>query len=298
MAKNFGESENAILSHFPIGSIVNYQDQSFVITKAGKPKCKGGEPKTDIYLLLTNSNEQKEIKISYKKSNADFLENKIKAERAEQIWGKEWQNIIQSYTIQIKDKFLDKKLIFKTKFTHTSQGAITLGWKFELMNKLSGELSGKIKLTDEQRFDVYAGVSLPEEKRNAMVNDEVILNSGVANYILVGDEFLSAEEILGKIQTIEMYLELFPDIYFACKALNYLTLKNKKKKWDGNRSLSVQVSWKIENGKLTPTLVFDRPLEWNGDDVAEQLKQCLEQLKIGNTEDINNKNAEQSCIYE
>lgn len=29
-----------------------------------------------------------------------------------------------------------------------------LGWKFELLNKLSGEKSGALKLTEEQKYDI------------------------------------------------------------------------------------------------------------------------------------------------
>lgn len=298
MVKNFSKSENAVLSYFSIGDQVCFQERSFWVEKVGKPTCSHGEPKTDVYLLLKNENEQKEIKISYKKSNADFLENKIRADRAELLFGEKWQEIIQSATEQLKEKFLSKPLIFKEAFKRTEQGAITLGWKFELMNKVSGALSGKIQLSKEQCFDVYAGSNLPEDKRHASIEDEIIINSGVANYFLTGNYFDSANDVLGKIQPIEDYVEKYPEIYFACKALNYRTCLEREKKWDGNRSLSVQVSWEIKNGKLTPTLVFDRPLKWNGDDVAEQLKQCLEQLKIRNMADINNKNTERSCIYE
>lgn len=298
MAKIFSQSENTVLSYFSIGEQVSFQGRSFFVEKAGKPTCSQGEPKTDIYLLLRNENEQKEIKISYKKSNADFLENKIRADRAELLFGEKWQQIIQSATEQLKERFLSKPLIFKEAFKRTEQGAITLGWKFELMNKISGELSGKIQLSKEQCFDVYAGCNLPEDKRNASIKDEIIINSGVANYFLTGDYFNNANDVLENIQPIEDYVEKYPEIYFACKALNYRTYLEREKKWDGNRSLSVQVDWAVKNGKLIPTLIFDRPLQWNGDDVAERLKQCLEQLKIKNTEEINRKNAEQSCIYE
>lgn len=294
MVKKFSQAEKSVLCHFSIGKLVNFQGENFTVVKAGKPTTKGGEPKTDIYLLLENENGYKEIKISYKKSNADFLENKITSERAKQIWGADWQKIIQHCTKQIQDKFLGKSLIFKTRFAHTEQGSITLGWKFELMNKLSGELSDQMQLSYEQCFDVYAGTSLSESKRNATVNSEVILNSGVANYIVVGEQFLSADDVLSQMQTIDDYIKKFPNVYFACKALNYRTYKSK---WDGDRPLAVQVGWAVENSKLTPTLIFDRPFLWNGNAVAKQLEYCLAQLNINNTDDIYEHNAEQSCIH-
>ena len=55
--------------------------------------------------------------------------------------------------------------IYKEAFKKTEKGAITLGWKFELLNKPAGELSGKMSLTKQQIYDVYAGTNLSEEKR-------------------------------------------------------------------------------------------------------------------------------------
>ena len=64
--------------------------------------------------------------------------------------------------------------IYKEKFARTEKGAITLGWKFELMNKLSGEPSGQMKLDVSQVYDVYAGTNLPDRKRNAYVNGKIV----------------------------------------------------------------------------------------------------------------------------
>lgn len=291
----FGKAERIIKNYFSLGQKVSFLGQPFVIEKVGKPTCNKGEPKTDIYLLLRNEIQTKEIKISYKKDNADFLENKIKAERAEQIFGLDWQKIIEQSTQQIKSNFLARSLIFKETFSKTEKGAITLGWKFELMNKMSGELSGKILLDKSQLIDVYAGTHLPQDKKNATVNNEIIADSGIANYILVGQSYQTAQEVLDNILTISDYVEKHPDIYFACKALNYRTFKHK---FDGNRPLAVQINWQVIDNKLTPEFIFNRPLKWNGNDVAEQLKICLEKLNINTTDDINKQNAQLDYIYQ
>lgn len=295
MAK-FGEAERSIQHYFVIGEYVEFNSQNYIIKKSGKPTCKNGEPKTDIYILLDNKQSgEVEIKISYKKENADFLENKIKAERAEQLFGSEWRSLIEQSTLKIKDKFITKPLIYKDKYKRTEKGAITLGWKFELMNKLSGELSGEMLLSKAQYLDVYAGNNLPPDKRNAFVNGEKINDSGVANYILVGNQFSSAQDILTKIEHIEDYITYCPKIYFACKALNYRTFE---RKYDGNRPLAVQVKWIEQNGKLSPTLIFNQPLQLNGKEVKEQLLDRLEALKIQTTDDINESNAEMSCVHQ
>ncbi|EFH23653.1 hypothetical protein NEIPOLOT_00625, partial [Neisseria polysaccharea ATCC 43768] len=227
--------------------------------------------------------------------NADFVENKIKADRAEIIFGNNWAEIIQSSTTNIRRKFLDKNLIFKKSKGRTDNGSITLGWKFELVNKLNGELSDKVDLTTEQLLDIYVGNNLDEEKKNASVNGVIIPNSGVANYILIGDEFSSTEEILDKIVSLDEYVRNNPNIYFACKALNYRSFEDK---FDGDRPLAVQVKWEVVNGKLTHELIFDKPFQCNGNKVAKQLKQCLINLGVQNTDDLNDKNTQDCNIFQ
>lgn len=294
---SFGQAERDVQSYFEIGQVVRFNGQSWCVQNVGKPTCGNGEPKTDIYILLKSesSEEIREIKISYKKSNADFVENKIKADRAEIIFGNNWAEIIQSSTTNIRRRFLDKNLIFKNRKGRTVNGSITLGWKFELVNRLNGELSGQVNLTTEQLLDIYLGNNLDEEKKNASVNGVIIPNSGVANYILIGDEFSSTEEILDKIVSLDEYVRNNPNIYFACKALNYRSFEDK---FDGDRPLAVQVKWEVVNGKLTHELVFDKPFQCNGNKVAKQLKQCLINLGVQNTDDLNDKNTQDCNIFQ
>lgn len=294
---HFSKAERQIQKHFVAGNRIQFQNHTYEIRTVGKPTCPSGEPKTDIYILLVDcSNDTPyEIKISYKKSNADFLENKIKAERAEQLFGNDWRDIIQKSTMQIQHQFENKKLIFKSKFGRTEKGAITLGWKFELMNKLSGELSGQIILSHQQYQDVLSGNNLSIDKKNAFVNGKVIPNSGVANYILTGDDFNDVEDVLSKLESIDEYIQRCPNIYFACKALNYRTFKSK---YDGNRSLAVQVEWSVQDNKLVPNLVFDRPLTFNGLDSAKKLLTCLQELGVKNTDDIHENNCLMRYVYE
>lgn len=72
-------------------------------------------------------------------------------------------------------------------------------------------------------------------------------------------------------------------IYFACKALNYRFDRNK---WDGPRPLSVYVDWFVDNGKLDAHLAFDNPLEHNGNEVGEKLRNILNELKIKKFDDL------------
>ena len=146
-----------------------------------------------------------------------------------------------------------------------------------------GSYNGALKLTEEQKYDIFAGINLSENKKNSSVNGQIIKNSGVANYILnIDEENLTQDTCLKMLQPIEEYAK-FQTIYFACKALNYRFDRNK---WDGPRPLSVYVDWFVDNGKLDAHLAFDNPLEHNGNEVGEKLRNILNELKIKKFDDL------------
>lgn len=93
---DFGDAERRILAFMAEGTEFVFQEKNYKIILSGKPTCHKGEPKTDIYILAESSSDKVEIKISYKKENADFIENKMSADRAEQLFGEDWVNIIDS----------------------------------------------------------------------------------------------------------------------------------------------------------------------------------------------------------
>jgi len=132
----FGLEEKRIRSLLSVGQTFLFNTEVFRILYVGKPTCSKGEPKTDIYVFAKNQAEETiELKISFKKENADFLENKTNFERAEQLFGNQWSEIIMNSTTEIRDNFFARPLIYKQKYRRTEAGAITLGWKFELLNK-------------------------------------------------------------------------------------------------------------------------------------------------------------------
>ena len=284
---DFGDAERRILAFMSVGTEFVFEDKEYKVILSGKPTCQKGEPKTDIYILAESVTDKVEIKISYKKENADFIENKMGSERAEQLFGDVWPEVIEQSTTAIRDRFAERMLIYKNKAGRVEKGSITIGWKFELLNKSGGDLSGKMILTDDQVVDVYAGSNLSDDKRNATVNGKVIENSGIANYILMDERVASAQKVIDKMIPIKDYVMMHPEIYFACKALNYRTFA---KKWDGNRPLSVQVEWSEIDNKLVPRIVFDKPLMVGGNEVAERLINYMKKLNIENTDDINDDN--------
>ncbi|AMO32289.1 MULTISPECIES: hypothetical protein [Lysinibacillus] len=288
---NFSQNERYVLSLFSPNNEFVYGGVRYKVVESGKPTSSKGEPKTDIYVMSISLDNSKylEFKISFKQDNADFLENKMTAERAEQIFGPNWQNIIESFTSSIDQKFATRNYIFKNKEGRTSAGSITLGWRFELVNKSGGGLSGLANLTPEQVLEVYAGRKLAASKKNAIVNGRIIEDSGVANCMINCDvsSLQSIQDAIDSIISIEDFAQNNPNVYFVCKALNYRSFDDKI---EGNRPLSVFINWEVVDNKLVPNLVYSNPLLTKGNEVRDKLKESLNLLKISNTNDINEDN--------
>lgn len=288
MSKEFSLEEKRVLSLFKIGDTFLFEGQKYKIILTGKPTCNKGEPKTDIYVRADSSMYKREFKISFKKENADFLENKISKERAIQLFGINWSDIIKKSTMQLYEEFSKKPLIFKNKLAKTEEGSITLGWKFELLNVQSGNLSNIMKLNKKQVIDVYSGTNLTKDKRDAIVDGNTIANSGIANFILYEThKIASLQDAINSLISIEEFANNNSNIYFACKALNYRSLTNK---YDGDRPLSVYVDWSVKNHKLFSKLVFDTPLMQGGNFAYDRLNKAMDELSIKNTNDINKNN--------
>lgn len=116
---DFGNAERRILAFMSVGTEFVFQEKNYKVVLSGKPTCHKGEPKTDIYILAESSSDKVEIKISYKKENADFIENKMSAKRAEQLFGDNWADIIEQSTTAVKERFEERMLIYKSKFKRT-----------------------------------------------------------------------------------------------------------------------------------------------------------------------------------
>ena len=275
MTKYFSDSEKNIVAKFPINGVVTYEGKKYKIIKACKPFPPSGECKTDFYLLLQNVDNKaiKELKISIKQKNADFLENKISLKRAKQIFGSNASKIIQESLLQIKSEFEKENLVFFDKQGRTEAKTLKIGWKFELLNRKSGHKSAKMKLDRKQLIDIYAGTNLDTDKKNSYVDGDIVENSGVASHILIieTNSKLTSKELLEKLIPIKEFIKN-KEVYFACKAINYRVTKDK---WDENRPLSVFVEWQENRNEITASLIFDKPLSTKANIIGTKIQEIL-----------------------
>jgi len=279
MNKNFSNTERAIKALLETEDSFVYRSRTYKTKVVGKPSPASGECKTDIYVLAETADyAAKEFKISIKQSNADFIGNKLSLDRAIEIFGEEAPAIIVEHTNSIREYFEASTLVFFDKKNRTDAKSMTLGWKFEIMNKTSGNKSGKLNLTHQQKIEIYSGQNLQEGKRNSRVNGLPVEDSGVANFMLVVDSTIDQDldYYMNQLVPVEEYVD-DKELYFACKALNYRIAPNK---WDGNRPLCVYVNWQLYNGELSATLVYTNPLETKGNEPGNNLREILQELDI------------------
>lgn len=311
--------EQKILDVLNNDPVVTFGDQQFELLFADKPIVPygGGECKTDIYALYANLDDPKdcrEIKISAKKSNAEFFDNKLKMEKAEAIIGMNWYMLVED-AAQIVFAECPPPLIYLSKTGRVQAASMTLGWRLDLVNKPStrtfpmiddydGKLivvSGKdsthhfyltqdqvnpilkirpstreyileedVSYYIEEAFELKEG-ELTEEKKQEGI---CVLEAGIADYVLDGlDNPTSAQQIIDNLVTVEEYAANMGTIYAAFRAVNERLISGKHER---SRWLAVQVQWYInEYGELTGDLIFDRPLEYNSNDISAELNTIL-----------------------
>lgn len=186
---DFSDTERRLIDLLEVGVKFKFDGVEYTVSQPScKPTVVKGECKTDVYVQTSSANGDRVFKISVKQQNADFLENKISHERAVEIFGSHADEIIMQATESIKDNFLKTPIIYFVRKGRTDAKSITLGWKFEFVNKTGGNLSASMQLTTRQIVDVYSGTSLPDDKKNAIVNGEEVTDSGIADFILVVDQ--------------------------------------------------------------------------------------------------------------
>lgn len=267
-----------------------WKGKYFNVTASCKPRPQrgGGECKTDVYVLLNNTEEgtSDEIKISVKKDDAEFLANKLTASVAEDLLGSNWSNILIDSIRPIRNKFMPPtELVYLKTVKGDTDAYFTLGWKLEVTDKHRA-LSAKLNLSNNEIIKIiFKGENQPVEKKNALVFEGTAqANSGIAEYLLKGsqDKYPDAQSVIDDL----IYLDTYDagDIYLAFTANNYRITANKA---DGPRALVVAVRWTVENNRLSPEFIFNEPLIFQGErDMMPSIKLCLVELGIKSIADI------------
>lgn len=285
--KTYGKLEYAVIDLFSKGKTFNWNGVQYEVILSGKPKASigRGEPKTDAFIRLIskdNSESHFDLKISCKLANKEeFQENKIKAERAKQIWGIEWQKIIKTAALANKNALQKTKVFFPFGQPRTKETLFTNGWKVEIASK-QRELSYPLELSAKDIRDIiYKGLTLSERFKNSKIDGvkTPIPNSGIAEYMLVStpDQIKSVSDVLNNMVLIDDY-PIVPH-YIIFTANNLRVLKNKS---DGDRPLGVQVLWSADslNNKMTYSIDFSHPLDpnYSGKAISERTMSAINKL--------------------
>lgn len=245
----YARFERSISNAFKPGDKVTFNNEQMQVIFATKPLSRtNGEGKTDTFLLLKKADgSTEEVKISIKKSNADFVENKLQAQRARNVLGENWKQRLTPALKQLSESLKDLP-------QETPKGDLTLGYRLDVVNKPTGDRTVKMNLTHKEVVDFYSGETLHEDKRHSFVSDKYRKNSGTATHLLFGDSFANGQEILNKLETVDSYAKRHPDLYIAAKAVNL----RKGGKVESARPLGLYYVW--DNADTAAKLTYENPL--------------------------------------
>ncbi|MHA1380563.1 MAG: hypothetical protein ACTSRG_19525 [Candidatus Helarchaeota archaeon] len=262
MVREYKELEKHICKLFSPKKIFEFKNSKYEVILSGIPTTPFGigECKTDCYIKARNiSNyEPLELKISIKMEKdkeSHFLENKLKFERAKQIFG-ENITVIREYILKLKNEFEKKvpKIIDHKKIQKIKE--IPLGWRVDIYNKTERKLKVDIPITNEQLNEIYKGSKLENEKLHAKIDNKTVNNSGIAEYLIFGDKksLNTPEDVIKQMIKIDDYTKNIKTVSLAFNAVNLRLSKNKSNnsdigKWDQNRPLAVYIKWELTKKK-------------------------------------------------
>lgn len=274
----YAKAENHIVTLFAPGATFNYKGREFTSVVSDKPRVVigGGEGKTDIYVKAVDADgNEEEIKISYKKENADSYENWVSPARARATFGENWQSVVTEAIEKNKDKFLaapkyDRRL--RSNKSTSKGGAYTLGYAFDIRSNSRNLSVALDNLTHEQEKEIYSGATLPDGKKDCAVDGSVVKNSGVATHMLVSDSATTPQEAIDSLVTMDDYVSTHRgQLHMAFKAVNYYYYENKG---EASRPLAVTVNWeKNKRGRMVNKLDFTNPLATNSTEALTKIRQ-------------------------
>ncbi|WLR60172.1 DNA cytosine methyltransferase [Guptibacillus hwajinpoensis] len=290
------ELENRIIAVFKEKDKFEWNKKIYDLKIVGKPRPQsiGGECKTDVYIRGSNDFDIIEFKISVKtKKTNEFQENKINQERAENIFGTNYNEKIIKLAKSLHNKFMKTPLIFAKKPKgNATENSITLGWKPEISTK-ERNLSIRLDFSEKEiREKIYKGINIEERKKHSIVNGQIIKNSGIAEYIIFSEleDINCIEDVLSNMELIDN-MDIKP-IYLIFTANNYRSEKEVDPKepesnsTDGKRPICVWVDWKVLNGKLNRTINYSDLGVYTGYHFKPLLKEQLNKLNVIHPKEI------------
>lgn len=287
-----------------IGDKVFYNGKEYRVIGASKPCSDSGEPKTDVFIRLRDeSGHDEDIKISCKKNNAQFIENKMKTDTMKAYWGNNAQDIVRDKLKQsgLIEKIRDRQLVFPEGTKRIPDTlVVTQGYRLDITRGNGGELSTKIYDDDPEGIKRFlSGDLLSDDKRNARVTiggkTERVDGAGVANTMYEDDDVpTDMQSILDKTSTIDDYandIVKSGGMNLELKAVNYRADRDKSA--DGNRSLAVMIEYDVDdNGNVSPVLHYDKPGDYKANAAASKIRKVRDKLTARNTSKSTNSKAE------
>ncbi len=274
----------------------SYEGETYRIIQNEKPSP---ETKTDFYIEAQNvkTRKNKVFKISYKKPSYSFVENKLKRNRAEEIFGDDWSIVMQRQIMQdntVKENIEWKKVKPQESLAESFRNfplvdfkkkKIMLGWRYEIevLNRAGNRLhSGRI--SEDIAADIFYGKNYTKQFRDAKINGKSVPNSGIPDYILVLDpeKIKTAQDVFDNLESIKGYAKKYKKMRVSFIS-HYYRYSTKKSSWvtEGNsRQLAVWIKWSVVENKLQGHVVLDTPLEKIAGEVISNLKECLDKINI------------------
>ena len=291
MADGFAERTiREILDH----SEFTYQKRHYKIIQNEKPSP---ETKTDFYILAEDlkNGTTKEFKISYKKNNFSFVENKIQPHRIKIIYGKNWSHILQEQISQ--QNTLEENIHWRKKKPEESlQNSflnfpvinfnlqkILLGSRYEIeqLDKTGNRLHAA-KITQNITPQIFWGENCRDNMRDALVDGIITKGCGIPDFILIRnpEDIHNANDAFEHILDIQKYAQEHSEMKASFIAQYYRKSSAGWKTEGWSRSFAVWIKWSVVNGKIRGQPIFDRPLEITAKQVFETFCECLNKLGI------------------
>jgi len=288
------ENEELLIELFSPGTIFVFDEIEYESKICAKPRAQGGggEPITDVFLKAKPTKEDVddlELKISLKKIGWEFIKNHMQIGDFEDVFFAESDIMIQNYLNRARELVREMPVIdlgggTRKIIQKMGDGAITLGWEMMITNRSRGLSFGIL----ENQFvrEAILGEHIEDRRRHAVVNDNIIHDSGIPTYVLEMNlnEHTTYEDVFQTMITSEEFITRHQnDLHVILKANNYRSLSNKTSsgRCDNQRYLFIQNKWSVDNNCLKGELIVDIERSFQSNVESRlSLEDALDQLGI------------------